>query len=100
VIKEQNNCYNRFIFVRPSGEIHTYDKRHLFTLAGEDQNYLAGHDRLIIDYLGFKICPLVCYDLRFPVFSRNTVDYDLLIYVANGQSHESTPGISCSGRAQ
>lgn len=83
VIKEQNNCYNRFIFVRPSGEIQTYDKRHLFTLAGEDQNYLAGHDRLIIDYLGFKICPLVCYDLRFPVFSRNTVDYDLLIYVAN-----------------
>lgn len=83
VVKVQNDCYNRFIFVRPSGEIQTYDKRHLFTLAGEDQNYLAGRDRLIIDYLGFKICPLVCYDLRFPVFSRNTVDYDLLIYVAN-----------------
>ncbi len=83
VIKVQNDCYNRFIFVHPSGEIQTYDKRHLFTLAGEDQNYRSGRDRLIIDYKGFKICPMVCYDLRFPVFSRNTVDYDLLIYVAN-----------------
>ncbi len=83
VIKEQNNCYNRFIFVRPSGEVETYDKRHLFTFAGEDKNYRAGRDRLIVYYKGFKICPLVCYDLRFPVFSRNTVDYDLLIYVAN-----------------
>jgi omega-amidase len=83
VIKAQNDCYNRFVFVHSSGEIQTYDKRHLFTLAGEDQNYRAGRDRLIIDYKGFKICPMVCYDLRFPVFSRNTVDYDLLIYVAN-----------------
>jgi predicted amidohydrolase len=71
------------VFVYPSGEINKYDKRHLFTLAGEDKVYTAGKERLIVDYLGFKICPLICYDLRFPVFSRNTENYDLLLYVAN-----------------
>ena len=69
--------------VFPSGEIQFYDKKHLFTLAGEDKVYASGKKRLIIKYKGFKICPLICYDLRFPVFSRNTEDYDLLIYVAN-----------------
>lgn len=83
IIKENNNYYNRLLFVFPSGEIKHYDKRHLFTLAGEDKVYKAGSERLIIDYKGFKICPLICYDLRFPVFSRNTENYDVLIYVAN-----------------
>lgn len=83
VVKESNQYYNRLIFVFPSGEIEKYDKRHLFTLAGEDKVYTAGKERLIVDYLGFKICPLICYDLRFPVFSRNTENYDLLLYVAN-----------------
>jgi omega-amidase len=83
VAKDENNFYNRLIFVEPSGKLSTYDKHHLFTLAGEDKIYKAGTERRIIDYKGFKICPLVCYDLRFPVFSRNTEDYDLLIYVAN-----------------
>jgi len=55
----------------------------LFTLAGEDKIYTAGHEKLIVEYLGFKICLLICYDLRFPVFSRNTEDYDALVYVAN-----------------
>ncbi|RTY95757.1 amidohydrolase [Flavobacterium sp. GT3R68] len=83
IIKENNCFYNRLLFVFPSGEIQHYDKRHLFTLAGEDKVYTAGTKKLIVDYLGWKICPLVCYDLRFPVFSRNTENYDVLIYVAN-----------------
>lgn len=83
IIKESNNYFNRLIFVFPTGEIEFYDKRHLFTLANEDQFYTKGKSRLVVDYLGFKICPLICYDLRFPVFSRNTEDFDVLIYVAN-----------------
>lgn len=83
IIKENNRYYNRLVFVLPSGEIKQYDKKHLFTLAGEDKIYTAGNERLLVDYLGFKICPLICYDLRFPVFSRNTENYDLLLYVAN-----------------
>ncbi|NDI99648.1 amidohydrolase [Flavobacterium sp. LaA7.5] len=83
VIAENDNYYNRLFFVYPDGSYTTYDKRHLFTLAGEEKHYTAGSDRLVIDYKGWKICPLVCYDLRFPVFSRNTEDFDLLLYVAN-----------------
>jgi omega-amidase len=83
VIEENENYYNRLIFVFPSGEIQHYDKRHLFTLAGEDKVYTAGTEKIIIEYKGFKICPLICYDLRFPVFSRNVENYDVLIYVAN-----------------
>ena len=83
IIKENNNFYNRLVFVFPSGEMQFYDKNHLFTLAGEDKAYAKGTQKLIVDYLGWKICPLVCYDLRFPVFARNVEDYDLLIYVAN-----------------
>jgi omega-amidase len=83
IIKENNNFYNRLVFVFPLGEIQFYDKRHLFTLAGEEKVYTSGKEKLIIDYLGWKICPLVCYDLRFPVFARNTENYDLLICVAN-----------------
>lgn len=83
VIEENGNYYNRLVFVYPSGEIKWYDKRHLFTLAGEEKFYTSGQEKLIVEYKGFKICPLICYDLRFPVFSRNVEDYDLLIYVAN-----------------
>lgn len=83
VIEENGNYFNRLVFVFPNGEIQTYDKRHLFTLAGEDKVYTAGKDKLIVEYKGFKICPLICYDLRFPVFARNVEDYDVLIYVAN-----------------
>lgn len=83
VIGEGGRYYNRLLFVEPEGTIHTYDKRHLFTLAGEDKAYTKGVSRKIIEYRGWKICPMVCYDLRFPVFSRNTEDYDLLLYVAN-----------------
>jgi omega-amidase len=83
VIEENGNYYNRLVFVFPSGEIQFYDKRHLFTLAGEDKVYTSGKEKLIVEYKGFKICPLVCYDLRFPVFARNVEEYDVLIYVAN-----------------
>ena len=83
IIQENDNFYNRLVFVFPSGEIQFYDKRHLFTLAGEDKVYTSGKEKLIVEYLGWKICPLICYDLRFPVFARNVEDYDLLIYVAN-----------------
>ena len=83
IIEEKNNFYNRLLFVHPNGKIEHYDKRHTFTLAGEDKVYTAGSDKQIIEYKGFKICPLVCYDLRFPVWARNTEDYDVLIYVAN-----------------
>lgn len=83
VIEENGNFYNRLVFVFPSGAIKTYDKKHLFTLAGEDKAYTSGTQKMLIEYQGFKICPLICYDLRFPVFARNTEEYDVLIYVAN-----------------
>ncbi len=83
VIAENNNYYNRLVFVEPNGTLTTYDKRHTFTLAGEHKVYTAGTEKIIVDYKGFKICPLVCYDLRFPVWARNSEDYDVLIYVAN-----------------
>jgi omega-amidase len=83
VIEEKGNFYNRLVFVFPDGKIQHYDKRHLFTLAGEDKVYTAGKEKLIVEYKGYKICPLICYDLRFPVFSRNVEEYDILIYVAN-----------------
>lgn len=83
VISENNNFYNRMVFVFPNGELHHYDKKHLFTLAGEDKIYTSGKEKVIVKYNDWKICLQVCYDLRFPVFSRNTENYDLLIYVAS-----------------
>ncbi|MDT0554016.1 amidohydrolase [Urechidicola vernalis] len=83
VIQERENYYNRMVFVYPNGALRYYDKRHLFTLAGEDKKYTPGMERLIFDYKGWKICPMICYDLRFPVWSRNTKNYDVLIYMAN-----------------
>ena len=80
---EGSRFYNRLFFIHPNGTFETYDKRHTFTLAGEDKVYTAGTSRLIVTYKGFKICPMICYDLRFPVWSRNTEEYDVLIYVAN-----------------
>ena len=83
VISENDNYYNRLVCVEPSGYITQYDKRHTFTLVGEHKVYTAGTEKVILNYKGWKICPLVCYDLRFPVWARNTEDYDLLLYVAN-----------------
>jgi predicted amidohydrolase len=83
IIEESNNYYNRFVFVEPNGKIKTYNKRHTFTLAGEHEIYTAGTEKVIIEYKDWKICPMICYDLRFPVWARNLEDYDILIYVAN-----------------
>jgi len=83
IIEENKNFYNRLVFVHPSGEIEFYDKRHSFTLAKEHETYSSGTKKLLVEYRGWKICPLICYDLRFPVWSRNTENYDLLIYVAS-----------------
>ena len=83
VIKENDHYYNRLIWAQPDGIIFHYDKRHLFTMADEDKTYTAGHKKLIIEYKGWKICPLICFDLRFPVWIRNVEEYDVLIFVAN-----------------
>ncbi|WP_420147314.1 amidohydrolase [Spirosoma sp.] len=89
VVREAGNFFNRLVWMQPDGQYDTYDKRHLFRMAGEDGIYTAGTRRIIKEWKGFRICPLICYDLRFPVWSRNTngksqdFDYDLLLYVAN-----------------
>lgn len=83
VINENPKYYNRFIFVNPNGEITFYDKRHLFRMSGEHEIYEAGNSQVLIDYKGWRIMPLICYDLRFPVWSRNKNNNDLMIYVAN-----------------
>jgi omega-amidase len=83
IIRDGDDYYNRFLCVDSSGPIVSYDKRHLFRLADEQNHYSQGHDRVIFELNGFRICPMVCYDLRFPVWSRNRGDFDVLIYVAN-----------------
>jgi len=83
IIKENNQFFNRLVFVAPSGEIEYYDKRHLFTMANEESHFQKGMERLIVTYNGWRICPLICYDLRFPVWSRNRNEYDILVYSAN-----------------
>lgn len=90
-LREGSAVFNRLLFATPDGAVRHYDKRHLFRMAREQEWYAAGRDRLIVEFRGWRICPLVCYDLRFPVFSRNRADpgcagaleYDLLLYVAN-----------------
>ena len=83
IISENGKNYNRLIWMNPDGTFFQYDKRHLFSMMNEGNYFKAGKDRLIIDFKGWKICPLICYDLRFPVFSRNNENFDLLLYVAN-----------------
>ncbi len=92
-VKENGNYYNRLYWVKPDGTFLVYDKRHLFRMGKEHEHYTAGNSRLTIDYKGWKICPLICYDLRFPVWSRNTQQdpYDLLIYSANWPEVRSFP---------
>ncbi len=86
VFQENGQYFNRLIFMQPGGVFDSYDKRHTFTLAGEDRVYQRGTERTIIQFRDFTFCPLICYDLRFPVWSRNTGDYDVLLYVANWPS--------------
>lgn len=83
IIKEEEKYYNRLLWVLPNGEVAYYDKRHLFSYAGENVDFSPGEKRMIAQVNGWKICLQVCYDLRFPVWARNTDDYDILLYVAN-----------------
>jgi predicted amidohydrolase len=83
IVEEQGKRYNRGLFVRPDGSVSHYDKRHLFRMAGEHGPYTAGRERVVAHWRGWRILLLVCYDLRFPVFSRSRGDYDLVLYVAN-----------------
>ncbi len=91
VVQENNQYFNRLIWMEPDGTFDSYDKRHLFRMAGEDNVYTGGTRRIIKEWKGWRICPLICYDLRFPAWSRNVAPtengpepaYDLLLYVAN-----------------
>ncbi len=93
ICKSKDHYYNRLVFIEPNGKLHHYDKRHLFRMAKEDHHFSPGSNDLIVEYKGWKIKPLVCYDLRFPVWSRNRYEtdrstyanaaYDVLIYIAN-----------------
>lgn len=84
IVKDGDHYFNRAFFITPEGEEHYYDKRHLFRMAGEDARFTAGNERPVFSYKGWNVCLQVCYDLRFPVWSRNRGnEYDLLIYVAN-----------------
>lgn len=89
IAREGKALYNRLLWMRPDGEYTTYDKKHLFRMSEEHEIYSPGEERLVVEWKGWKICPLICYDLRFPVWSRNlknsddSLTYDLLVYVAN-----------------
>lgn len=89
IVKEGKNFYNRLYFVFPDGSSETYDKKHLFSLAGEGEAYTSGTEKIVVEFRDWKICPMICYDLRFPIWSRSVkndeglYEYDLLLYVAN-----------------
>lgn len=83
IIEDAGEYYNRFLLVHPNGFVQSYDKRHLFRLAGEHEHYSCGTKACTFLLNGWRIRPMVCYDLRFPVWSRNRDDYDLMVYVAN-----------------
>jgi omega-amidase len=90
IIEENGKYFNRLLWVQPDGNIGIYDKRHLFGYAGEDASFSAGNRRLIAQVKGWRICLLVCYDLRFPVWARNcNEEYDVLVYVANWPERRS-----------
>lgn len=82
-VEDNGRFFNRFYFVHPDGHFESYDKRHLFSYGKEDQHYTSGNSRLVVEIKGWKIMPIVCYDLRFPVWCRNNIGYDLIVVVAN-----------------
>jgi len=82
-VKTEQGIVNRLVWMRPDGSFEYYDKRHLFRMAGEHKRYEAGDKRIIVELNGWRCCPMICYDLRFPVWCRNNDDYDLLVFVAN-----------------
>jgi len=83
IVEDNGKYFNRFVFVHPNGKIEYYDKRHLFRMSGEHNYYDAGSNRVIVSYKDFRILLQVCYDIRFPVWSRNRDDYDMILVVAN-----------------
>jgi predicted amidohydrolase len=83
IIEQDGRFFNRLVWMLPDGRHQCYDKRHLFRMAGEDAHFAPGTHRLIVELNGWKICPLICYDLRFPVWSRGINEFDLMIFVAN-----------------
>jgi predicted amidohydrolase len=83
IVRDDGRYFNRLVWARPDGTLGCYDKRHLFRMAGEHQHFSGGSQRVVFDLKGWRVCPMVCYDLRFPVWSRSRGDYDLLLYVAN-----------------
>ncbi len=84
IVVEKGNYYNRLIWMFPDGSFQSYDKKHLFRMANEHEVFSSGNSTLIVEWKGWKFCPLICYDLRFPVWSRNqNLEYDCLIYIAN-----------------
>lgn len=89
VVREGDTYFNRLVWMRPDGSYVHYDKRHLFRMAGEHERYASGNQRILVEVKGWRVLPLICYDLRFPVWSRNRNDYDLAIYVANWPSARS-----------
>lgn len=84
-VEERGHCYNRFYFVKPDGETVYYDKRHLFAYGGEDRHYTSGDEKVVVSFRGVRFLLQICYDLRFPVFSRNDArePYDVVLYVAS-----------------
>lgn len=82
-VEENGRYYNRFYFVKPDGSVSSYDKKHLFTFGGEHERFTAGTERVVVEFRGVRILLEVCYDLRFPIWSRNHGDYDMILYVAS-----------------
>lgn len=89
ITEDQGLYYNRLYFVEPSGDFTTYDKHHLFTLAGEEKVYSPGQKKVSVNYRGWRINLQVCYDLRFPVWCRNDEEFDLQLFVANWPERRS-----------
>jgi predicted amidohydrolase len=83
IIKENDQFFNRFLFITPTGQTHFYDKRHLFSMGGENQYFTGGSKRVVVNYAGWRIALFICYDLRFPVWCRSIKDADLMLFTAN-----------------
>jgi len=96
IIRENNQFFNRMVCMAPGGTYKQYDKRHLFSLAAEEKTYSPGKERIFVSVKGWKIVPLICYDLRFPVWSRNTDDFDSFnLSCQLDQKEDAMPGILC-----
>ncbi len=89
IVEDEGLFYNRLVWMQPDGHYQTYDKRHLFSMTEEPKHFTPGKRKLILDWRGWKICPMVCFDLRFPVWNRNVEEYDCFIVNANWPQRRS-----------